>query len=64
MMLFAAQNIVAIILLVDGCFLNFFGHGDPGPTPCNHPELYSLAHNDEPKFHLQSPDAKENHLLT
>ena len=26
-------------------------------------EFYSLAHNNEPKSHLQSPDAK-NHLLT
>ena len=47
---------MAITLPADGCVLNFFGLGDPGPTHC---ELYSLAHNNEPKSHLQSPDAKQ-----
>ena len=32
--------------------------------PTDDSELYSLPHNNEPKSHLQSPDAKENHLLT
>ena len=29
---FAPQNTVAITLPADGCVLNFFGLGDPGPT--------------------------------
>ena len=28
--------------------------------PTDDSELYSLAHNNEPKSHLQSPDAKKN----
>ena len=60
---FASQNTVAITLPAYGCVLNFFGLGDPGP-PTDDSELYSLANNNEPKSHLQSPDAKENHLLT
>ena len=35
--------------------------GTQGPLKT---ELYSLGHNNEPKSHLQSPDAKESHLLT
>ena len=61
---FASQNTVAITLPADGCVLNFFGLGDPGPIYPLTTELYSLAHNNEPKSHVQSPDAKENHLLT
>ena len=60
---FASQNTMAISLPADGCVLNFFGLGDPG-LPTDEFELYSLAHNNEPNSHLQSPDAKENHLLT
>ena len=29
---FASQNTVGIALPADGCVLNFFGLGDPGPT--------------------------------
>ena len=31
--------------------------------PTDDSELYSLAHNNEPKSHLQSPDAKENKII-
>ena len=48
---------MAITLPADGCALNFFGLGDPGPT---HWRLWVLfSHNNEPKSHLHSPDAKE-----
>ena len=60
---FACQNTVAVTLPADGCVLNFFGLRDEA-LPTDDSELYSLAHNLEPKSHLQSPDAKENHLLT
>ena len=60
---FASQNTLAITLPEDGCDLNFFGLGDQA-LPTDDSELYSLAHNNEPKFHLQSSDTKENHLLT
>ena len=46
---FASQNTVAITLPADGCVLNFFGLKDPGPTHNDDSELYSLAHNNEPK---------------
>ena len=36
---FASQNTVAISLLADGCVLNFFGLGDPGPA---HWQLWAL----------------------
>ena len=32
--------------------------------PTDDPKLYSLTHNNEPRSHLQSPDATENHFLT
>ena len=60
---FASQNTVAITLSADGCVFNFFGLGDPG-LPTDDSDLNSLAHKNEPKSHLQSPDAKQNHLLT
>ena len=53
---FASQNTVAITLPADGCVLNFFGLGDPGPTTDDYGP-YSLAHN-EPKSHLQ-PERKK-----
>ena len=59
---FASKNTVAITLPADGCVFNFFGLGDPDPTTDDY-EPYSLSHN-EPKSHLQPPDAKENQLLT
>ena len=55
-----SQNIVAITLPANGCVLNFFGQA----LPTDDSELHSLAHNNEPKSHLQSPDANENHVLT
>ena len=38
---------------------NFFGLGDPA-LPTDDSELYSLAHNNEPNSHLQSPGAKKS----
>ena len=52
-----SQNTVTKTLPADGCVLNFFGLGDPGPT--HDSELYPLAHTNEAKSHLQSQDAKE-----
>ena len=44
---------MAITLPADGCVLNFFGVGDPGPDDS---ELYSLAHNNEASVaHLDAP---------
>ena len=59
---FAFQNTVAITLPADGCVLTSLSSGAQA-LPTDDSELYSVAHNNEPKFHLQSPDAKENHLL-
>ena len=56
---FASQNTVAITLLADDSTAS-----GTQALPTDDSELYSLAHNNEPKSHLQSPDAKENHLLT
>ena len=39
----------------------FFGLGDPGPCFGDF-ELYSLAHNNGPRSHLQSPDVKGDDL--
>ena len=37
----------------------------PQALPTDDSELYSLARNNEPKSHLQSPDARQkNHLFT
>ena len=48
---FASQNTVAITLPADGGVLNFLGSGTQA-LPTDDFELYSLAHNKEPKFHL------------
>ena len=54
-----SQNTMAITLPVDGCVLNFFEVLNSGTQalPTDDSDFYSLAH-------LQSSDAKENHLLT
>ena len=51
---FASQNTVAITLPADGCVLNF-----SQALPTDDSALYYLARNNEPKCHLQSPDAKK-----
>ena len=64
---FASQNTVAICWQGDGlsilCLGTFLASGTQA-LPIDDSELYSLAHNNEPKSILQSADAKENHLLT
>ena len=59
---FASQNTVALASRWP-CLEILWPRG-PRPYPLKTLELYSLAHNYQHKSHLQSPDAKENQLLT
>ena len=55
---FASQNTVAITLSADDCVLNSLASGTQALLT-DDSELYSLAHINEPKSHLQLQDERK-----